>query len=704
MKDFFEIILNLDKLLASYEDGDLLTFLEIKELFEKIESVLSKDGSLSSFYNIELIEKVKALNNLKKDQVYNSIVSFVNSIKGQVQKIDKEIKDSDLITVPEKSDKTEYSQSYFDNLIDDKEMLTKFMEELKEHLDNAQVALLDLEYDPTNSENINKVFRCFHTAKSSSAFLGVKNIEDISHIMEDLLVLIRDGKVKINSQLVDVIFYGIGFIRDLSAVLINNDFNIKKTIEIYLKIDIFEYISKIKSIIENYHKKKIGEILVDDGKLNDATVKKIIDKQSDENKKFGEIAIEEKLISQDDLRNAISKQNASVKKINYVKVSNERLNNLIDMVGELVIVQSMIRDILKEKNLAEQSNERNITQLEAITTNIKNIVLSMGMVPIAEIFNKLRVVIRNVSHELGKTIDVKMFGEETELDRNIIECIYDPLVHLVRNSCDHGIESQEIREKNGKNPMGQITISANHKGSAIEISVKDDGKGIDRQKVIEKALKNGLLKEENIPGLTDKDINNLIFLPGFSTAEKVTEVSGRGVGLDVVKKNIDDIHGKIDILTKNGEYTNFIIKIPLTLAIIDGFVTIVGEKKYIFPFVLIDEIIVPKIEMISTLDNGEMVLFNRNKYIPLIWSFDFFNEINYNKNIEEKIVIIIIFENKKYGIVVDKVLGKQEIVIKSLNEVLHRYRKIFSGGTIFGDGSIGFVVDIDEFMEMARKK
>ena len=703
MKELFEIILNLEKYLYSYDEGDLLKLLEIKEIFEEIENFIINDSNLSDFNNNELFETIRALNNLKKDNIYDSIADFINSIKNKFTNYNNENNIKNDNKINESVQMNSYSDDYFIHFIDDKDMLIKFSDEIKEHLDNAQMALLDLEYDPSNNENINKVFRCFHTAKSSSAFLGVKNIEEISHAMEDLLVLIRDKKINIQSEIIDVIFYGIGFIRDLISVLINNDYNITKTIDIYIKINIFEYIEKIKRIIETYHTKKIGEILVNTGKLDDDSVKKILDKQTHENKKFGEIAIEEKLISQNDLRNAILNQSLSVKKINYVKVSNERLNNLIDMVGELVIIQSIIKDMLKEQNTGDQFTGRNTTQLEAITTNIKNIVLSMGMVPISEIFNKLRVVIRNTSHELGKTIDVEMVGENTELDRNIIEYIYDPLVHLVRNACDHGIETQEIREKNNKNPIGKVIISANHKGSSIEISIKDDGKGINKQKIIDNALKNELINPDNISNLTNKDIYNLMFLPGFSTADRVTEISGRGVGLDVVKKNIENIHGKIDISTEDGKFTNFIIKIPLTLAIIDGFVTIVGEKKYILPFVIIEEIIVPDKNNISFLENGEMLLFNRNKYISLIWSFEFFNEIDYNKDIEKKIIIIINYENKKYGIIVDSVVGKQEIVIKSLNEVLHVYRKIFSGGTIFGDGSIGFVVDIDEFMENVKK-
>lgn len=705
MKEIFELIQYLETLLRDYEEGDLLKFLEIKDINVKIDNILSNHKDLTHLIDTKLSEKINTINDGNLINIFFSLNKHINKIKRFIESFDDKQTENLSDDTPNYTENTGIKDfGDYSELIDDADMLIKYTDEVKEHLDNAQISLLDLEYDPTNQENINQVFRCFHTAKSSSAFLGVKNIEEISHNMEDLLVLIRDKKILINGELIDVIFYGIGFIRDIIDVMIINNYNREKIIEIYKKIDIFKYAKMIKKIIKEHQTKKIGEILLEEGKINNDLIDKIINIQKDNYKKFGEIALDEKIITPDELQSAVIKQTSSVKKINYVKVSNYRLNDLVDMVGELVIVQSMIKDMIQSSTLNVLSNDRNITQLENITTNIKNIVLSMGMVPISEIFNKLRIVIRNVSHELGKTIEVDFSGETTELDRNIIEFIYDPLVHIVRNCCDHGIESVEDREKKGKNIIGKISISASHKGSGIEISINDDGRGISKEKIIEKAIKNGLLSVENAKNISDREIYNFIFLPGFSTAEKVSEISGRGVGLDVVKKNIDNIHGKIEIISEKDIFTNFIIKIPLTLAIIDGFVTIVGEKKYIFPFVLINEIIVPKIELLDKMESEQIFLSFRDKHIPLIWAGDFLNETGFVKIIENSVIIVISYESAEYGIIVDKVLGKQEIVIKSLNEALYQYKKVFSGGTIFGDGSIGFVIDIDEFIEQVKKK
>jgi two-component system, chemotaxis family, sensor kinase CheA len=334
----------------------------------------------------------------------------------------------------------------------------------------------------------------------------------------------------------------------------------------------------------------------------------------------------------------------------------------------------------------------------------------MGMVPISEIFNKLRVVVRNTSSETGKTVVMDFSGEDTELDRNVIESVYDPLAHIVRNAVDHGIESPSAREAAGKPRVGRILVSAEHKGNGIEISVTDDGKGIDRDKVLAKAVKMGLAAQDQAQALSEKEAHAFLFLPGFSTAEKVTEVSGRGVGLDVVKKNVEAIHGKVEIASERGRGTTFVIRILLTLAIIDGCVSVVDGTKYIFPFNLIDEIIVPDPAAVSALEDGHLMLSNRGHYIPVIFASDVFDRRGAAgtggrrkaDDLPGKLAIMLGCERKSYGIAVDTIVGKQEIVIKSLNEALHRM-KVFSGGTIFGDGSIGFVVDVEEFILHARE-
>ena len=641
-----------------------------------------------------------------KDENGEEIASFLNetaqAIMPALSRLKKPVNPETVAVVePVQSDEI-YGSEYFSNIVDDKKMLGQLADEVKEHLDAAQYTLIELEYDDTNQENINKVFRSFHTIKGSSAFLGLKNFEEVGHEMESLLVLVRDGKLRITRELIDVIFFGIELIRSLVTVLETNSFEVRRIVESYKKINIFDYIQLIRKILTQYNFKKIGEILREDGKINTGDVRLILDKQNTSQKKFGEIAVEENMITRDELKEAIKKQNqpAVSKKASYVKVSNERLNMLIDTVGELVINQSMLKQAIRS-NEGVVSSERTIAQLETITTSIKNLVLSMGMVPIADIFNKLRVVIRNTAQDLGKAVVVEIKGEDTELDRNVIESIYDPLVHMVRNSIDHGVETPDERERAKKDRIGKIVISAEHRGNGIEISVYDDGRGIDRNAIVAKALSLGMLESEKAENLSDKEVYALMFLPGFTTAKKLTEVSGRGVGLDVVKKNVDEIHGKIEISSKLGQYARFIIKLPLTLAIIEGFVTVIGENKYVFPFNSIEEIIVPEKDKITMMDDGSTMLFNRGVYIPIVISGSVLNEVGFAKDLDKALLIIISHDGKNYGLAVDKIIGKQEIVIKNLGDVLLSLH-VFSGGTIFGDGTIGFVVDIEGFLDALK--
>lgn len=586
-------------------------------------------------------------------------------------------------------------------------MLEQFYHEATEHLDNAQFILIELEHDNENKELLNTIFRDFHTIKGSSSFLGIKNIEDLSHSLEDLFCFIRDDKISLNREMTDVIFYGMEQIRSILDIIQMYDFNSSELKKIFPSINISAYISILKKIINEKQYKKIGEILHEEGRITKKQLYEALNRQKDTGKKIGEVLTDEKIIEHDALLQALQKQEklkSKSKKIGFVKVSNEKLNELIDLVGELVINQSMLKqEIEKNKNFNDIS-ERTISQSEAITKSIKDLVLSMGMMPVEEIFNKLRVVARNTANELNKSILFEIHGEETELDRNVIETIYDPLLHIIRNAIDHGIESPEERQKCGKDKAGKIVLSAEHKGSGIEITIFDDGRGIDTNKILEKAINLNLIKKEDASSLTEKEIYNFMFLPGFSTNDNVTTISGRGVGLDVVKKNLEEIHGRIEIQSVQGQYSKFTIKIPLTLAIIEGFVTIIGQNKYIFPFTSVEEIFVFEEEKLQKQKNSNQhVIYYRDRHIAVIFPQNIFNEQEVKQNREKLISLLFNFDHEKYLVVVDSIIGKQEIVVKSLGAMLKNY-SYFSGGTIFGDGSIGFVVDLQGFIESVKAK
>ncbi len=597
-----------------------------------------------------------------------------------------------------------YEEGYFDSIVEDEKLLSQFYSEAKDHLEEAQSILVELEYDPTNKELINTIFRNFHTIKGSSAFLGLRNVEELSHAVEDLLSLVREGKIFLSKELIDLIFHGMELLRNLLEGMHINEFKPQEMKKSFRIIDIHPYISLMRRVLEQYKYRKIGEILAEEGKITLQDLQNLLRKQTESEKKIGELVVEERIATTEDVLEALKKQKtqvAKVKRLGYVKVSNEKLNTLIDIVGELVINQSMLKQELMGGSTGDRA-ERNISQLESITTTIKNLVLSMGMTPISEIFTKLRVVARNTAEELGKSVYVEMRGEDTELDRNVIETIYDPLIHIIRNSIDHGIEPAEERQEKGKDKVGKILLAAEHKGSGIEIVIEDDGRGIDAEKVKRKAVELGLVKKEEAESLSLKDIYSFLFLPGFSTSSSVTTVSGRGVGLDVVKKNLDSIHGRVEVVSEPGKFTRFIIRLPLTLAIIEGFVTRVGENKYVFPFSAIEEIkVIDPSEIMASENGSEALIYHRGAHIPVLKAHHVFKE-EVKENGERILSLLFSLDQAKYCVVVDELIGKQEIVIKNLSDTLLQQCPYFSGGTIFGDGSIGFVVDMQGFLESLK--
>lgn len=699
------------KKLKDFKEGDVVTRTDLlEELTPYLEQVVEKKNTYSNFfsrinnyinhlpytkpiykyfYNLGLFLE-KLLDEDRTDSSKKIIKGLAKKLNLMMKKENSSKVKSDFEYTDEDEANIDYSQ-----IVLEQNMLNTYLSEASEFLDSAQSSLLDLEHDSTNEDAINKVFRCFHTLKSSSALLGFKNIEVFSHYMETMLGKIRDKEIIVSSELIDVIFHGIGVIRDLIQVIENNN-SIESIVLGFKKFKLTPYIHLLEKINSEYKTQKIGQILKEMGAISDINIDSILKTQNDENKVFGEVALEKKIVTEEELHQAVSKQVKQKSSSSYVKVSSVRLNQLIDMVGELVVNQSMIRQKIVEDN--NTLKEHDVNQLEEVTTSIKDMVLAMGMVPLKEMLEKLRVVIRNTSRELNKVISFEVSGEDTEMDRSLIESIYDPLVHMVRNSVSHGIEDADVRKLSNKESVGTIKITAEYRGNGVEISVMDDGKGLDPERIVDKAIEMGLIENENRNEyLENKDlVYQLIFRPGFSTKDKADSISGRGVGMDVVLQNIQKINGKIEIHSEIGKGSTFKIKLPLTLAIIDGFVTEIMDEFYVFPFELVEEILVSnEIELVPMEDNSSMGL-SRGKYFPIV---DFHKMLTGENGIyEEKFLYVLInYEDTEMAIPVNKVLGKQEIVIKNLNELI-RHQKLFYGGTIFGDGSIGFILDIDEII------
>lgn len=437
---------------------------------------------------------------------------------------------------------------------------------------------------------------------------------------------------------------------------------------------------------------KIGEILVKEGAVKPEDVSEALKEQ----KPIGQILKDSGKVTEDQVNKAVSKQarvkeTQQVKKqqeaVSSIRVAAEKLDWLVDLVGELVIVQAQISQVVSERNdpvMTSLSEE-----LERLSDELRDSTLGIRMLPIGTSFSKFRRLVRDLSAELGKEIALTTNGAETELDKTVIERLSDPLVHLLRNSLDHGIESPEDRKAKGKPEEGMILLSAEHSGGEVLIRITDDGRGIDPEAIRTKALERSLITAD--AELTNKELFKLIFEPGFSTAEKITNVSGRGVGMDVVKRAIDSLRGTIDIDSIIDKGTTITVRLPLTLAIIDGLQVQVSNEFYVVPLSLVEECVELNSSEIEEGEGGQRLLHLRGEIVPYIHLREFFMVEGESPPIEQ--IVITGVEGSRVGIVVDTVIGEHQTVIKSLSRVYKDVEGI-SGATIKGDGSIALILDV----------
>lgn len=451
--------------------------------------------------------------------------------------------------------------------------------------------------------------------------------------------------------------------------------------------------------------KPLGEILVESGVVSRAALDGALAQQ----KRVGEILIEQQAVTPQQVEQALQKQRqqegaSQSKKADTasIRVDTAKIDKLINLVGELVITQSMLSDLGTrfEMNQIHVLLER-MAQLERNTREIQERVMSIRMLPIGTAFSRFPRLVRDLSAKAGKKIQLVISGEETELDKTVIESIGDPLTHLVRNSADHGLETPEVRLDDNKPEVGTIRLNAFHEGGNICITVEDDGRGLDREKILAKAAKQGLIAENE--KLTDDQIWSMIFKPGFSTADKITDISGRGVGMDVVKRNIENLGGTISIKTEKGKGTRFTLKLPLTLAIIEGMTVRVGRETYIVPLLSILESLQPRSESVKTvIGKGELINV-RNTYLPIVRLYEVFSLQPEHTDPTKGILLILETEGECVAVLVDEILGQQQVVIKSMEQ---NFRKVegIAGATILGDGTVGFILDVRGLLEIACRE
>lgn len=587
----------------------------------------------------------------------------------------------------------------------DASLIGDFIMESNDHLHQSDTHLLELESNPTDNETINAVFRAFHTIKGVSGFLGFDAIGKLAHSTENLLDRSRKGEITLDGERIDIVFTAVDAMKkeiESLQTALENSSKYKNQPALPRLINEIKRICAGKPSADG---EKIGDILVRQGKASQNEVDEALKEQiGNPGEKIGEILVEKGTVTPGDISDALEQQQVLKKNIRVkesIKVDTERLDRLVDTIGELVITEAMVTGDQEIISRASAGSLRNIRQLDKITRELQEIGLSMRMVSIKSTFQKMARLVRDLSKKAGKEIKFVTAGEETELDKTIIEKIGDPLVHMVRNSADHGIEEPAEREKAGKPKIGTLSLRAFQKGGTICIEIRDDGKGLNREAILEKARKNGLIKENDT--LSDQDIYQLIFRPGFSTAKKITDVSGRGVGMDVVKKSIEALRGSVEISTEAGKGTTFSMHLPLTMAIMDGMVVRVDQERYIIPTLSVVETFRPVKEDLSTaLQRGELVMVHGN-LVPLFRLSRLFGLKNAIEDPTKGIVMIVEDMDKRMGLLIDGILGQQQTVIKKLGEGVGKVAGI-SGGAVMPDGRISLIIDVAEIMRISSQK
>ncbi len=686
--------------------------------------------------------------------------------------------------------------------MDVSQYLEIFLDETKEHLQNLNTQILNLESDPENMDTVNEIFRAAHSLKGMAGTMGYKRMQNLTHDMENVFSEVRNGNIVVKPEMIDVLFQCLDaleeynnniqasadegtnenepLIKQLNDIMKGNtatdaapaakeetkeatastssdakwyDITLddsqlsvmqeakkqgKKVLGLNVWVQESCILKAARAFLVFKAVEEKGEIIVSEPSAQDVEDEKfdrdftlivISDADLDTVVKAAESVSEiEKVIAaeieldnlkvekrsgavREETTTEVSKV-AAVKEENKsttaakaankpatnkpvvnrtVRVDIEKLDVLMNLVSELIIAKNSLVSASNQEQADSAGFNEQIEYLESVTTNLHESVMKVRMVPIESVVNKFPRMIRDLSKSLGKKMELYMTGEETELDRTVVDEIGDPLMHLLRNSADHGLESAEVRAKRGKPPVGSIYLDAYQDGNNVIIEVRDDGNGIDVEAVKNKAIERGTITPEQAANMTDKEIIDLLFLPSFSTAKKVTDVSGRGVGLDVVKSKIESLSGEVEVKTQLGVGSTWTIRLPLTLAIIQALMVVVGNEKYAISLGSIQTIESIPASDIKLVQNKE-VIHLRGTVIPLVRLSEVIDVESTRDENEDLTVVIVKKGDKQAGLVIDELLGQQEIVIKSLGKYIKQC-KFISGATILGDGEVALIID-----------
>ncbi|WP_353266864.1 chemotaxis protein CheA [Gemmatimonas sp.] len=573
----------------------------------------------------------------------------------------------------------------------DRDLLPDFITESNECVTNSEAALLQLEANPSDEEAVNTVFRAFHTVKGTSAFLGLARIAAFAHEAESLLSRVRDKEIAYSQGCADLSLRSADMLKALLTV-------VEKALNGDGRMPIPEGYFELLDALLNY-----------DPARDANGVQLVLTSSNDDIFPAAQSTGEDAALSGPVAGNVAKRaDNTGVQNANAsgssnadatIRVRTDRLDRLIDMVGELVIAQTMIAGDDTLDSGTQHELLRKVTHAGKIVRELQDLSMSMRMVPLRPTFQKLARVVRDTATKAGKTVQFITEGDEVEIDRTMVDRLGDPLVHMVRNAVDHGVEPPHERTTNGKPGLGVVRLRAYHASGNVVVELVDDGRGLHRDKIVKKAIEKGLIETDK--GMTDSEVFNLIFAPGFSTAEKITDISGRGVGMDVVRRNLEAIRGRIDITSAPGKGTTFAIRLPLTLAVTDGMLVRVGDERFIVPLTHIHMSFRPEQSMLSTVvGKGEMVHL-RGELMPILRLHRLFDVANAVESPLNGLLMIVGDGAKRTALLVDELLGQQQVVAKTLGDGLGKVAGV-SGGAILGDGRVGLILDVNETVALAQ--
>ena len=575
------------------------------------------------------------------------------------------------------------------------EVVAEFLVESYENLDRLDRDLVDLEQNPS-ADKLAGIFRTIHTIKGTSGFLGYGKLESITHVGENLLSRLRDGELAVDAAITSGLLAMVDAVRQILG-RIEADGSEGDT-------DWTSLVERLAALNSHDDAKPFGQLAIESGKATPEAVERAVAAQREgDPRRIGEILVEAGDIDPGDVVDTLALQGEARPSMadNNIRVDVGQLDKLMNLVGELVLARNQILQF--DAGCEDSSFNASAQRVDLITTELQEGVMKTRMQPIGNIWNKFPRVVRDMAMASGKQVRIEMEGKDTELDRTIIEAIKDPLTHLVRNAVDHGLESPAARKATGKDPEGRLLLRAFHEGGQVNIEITDDGAGLDYERIRAKAIEKNLVSREQAARLSEREIANLIFLPGFSTAERVTNVSGRGVGMDVVKTNIEKIGGAVDVHSKPGQGSTVRMKIPLTLAIIPALIVTSGGDRYAIPQVSLLELVRLEGEQLRggiELVNGAPVHRLRGQLLPLLYLARELGTDDLPARAAENglqpggvNIVVLRADDRQFGLVVDEVNETEEIVVKPLSQPLKNINT-FAGATIMGDGRIALILDV----------